>query len=44
MFNIPNAIKIELGNVLQGSAEGPIGIGALVIIALKLSSFFADQW
>jgi hypothetical protein len=32
MFDGPNTIAIKLGNCLQGTAEGPLGIGALLII------------
>jgi len=32
MFAGPNKLAIKLGDYLQGSAEGPLGIGALLII------------
>jgi hypothetical protein len=32
MLTVPNTIAIKLGSVLQGSAEGPLGIGALLLI------------
>lgn len=32
MFAGPNTIAIKLGDYLQGTAEGPLGIGALLII------------
>ena len=34
MFNGPNTIVIKLGDYLQGTAEGPLGIGALLLIAV----------
>jgi hypothetical protein len=30
MLAVQNTIGIKLGNVLHGSAEGPLGIGALL--------------
>jgi uncharacterized integral membrane protein len=33
MFAVQNTIGINLGNVLQGHAQGPLGIGALLLIA-----------
>jgi uncharacterized integral membrane protein len=33
MLAVQNTIGINLGNVLQGHAEGPLGIGALLLIA-----------
>jgi uncharacterized integral membrane protein len=36
MFAGPNTIAIKLGDYLQGTAEGPLGIGALLIILLCL--------
>jgi hypothetical protein len=36
MLTVQNAIGIKLGNFLQGSAEGPLGIGALLIITAML--------
>jgi uncharacterized integral membrane protein len=32
MFAGPNTIAIKLGDYLQGTAEGPLGIAALLII------------
>jgi hypothetical protein len=32
MFAGPNTIAINLGDYLQGKAEGPLGISALLII------------
>jgi uncharacterized integral membrane protein len=33
MLAVQNTIGINLGNILQGHAEGPLGIGALLLIA-----------
>jgi len=32
MLTAPNTIAIKLGDYLQGTAEGPLGIGALLIV------------
>ena len=32
MLTGPNTIAIKLGDFLQGSAEGPLGIGALLLV------------
>jgi hypothetical protein len=37
MLTVQNTIGIKLGNVLQGTAEGPLGIGGLLLIALLVS-------
>jgi hypothetical protein len=37
MLAVQNAIGIKLGNVLQGTAEGPLGIGALLVIAVLVA-------
>jgi hypothetical protein len=34
MLVVPNTIGIKLGNILQGTAEGPLGITALLLRAL----------
>jgi hypothetical protein len=34
VFAGPNTIAIKLGDYLQGTAEGPLGIGALLLIFL----------
>jgi uncharacterized integral membrane protein len=34
MFAGPNTIGIKLGDYLQGTAQGPLGIGALLLILL----------
>ena len=36
MFAEYNALGIEIGGCLKGHAEGPLGIGALLIIVLVL--------
>jgi hypothetical protein len=36
MFTVQNSIAIQLGSLAQGSAEGPLGIGALLLIVLIL--------
>jgi hypothetical protein len=43
MLAVQNTIGIKLGNVLQGSAEGPLGIGALLVIAVLLSFIFCRR-
>jgi hypothetical protein len=37
MLAVQNTIGINLGNVLQGYAEGPLGIGALLVITLLVA-------
>jgi hypothetical protein len=39
MFVGPNTIAIKLEDYLQGTAEGLLGIGALLLIALALIAF-----
>jgi hypothetical protein len=34
MLDVPNTIGIKFGNILQGTAEGPLGIIALLVLAL----------
>jgi hypothetical protein len=34
MFAGPNTIAIKIGDYLQGTAEGPLGIGALLVVFL----------
>jgi hypothetical protein len=36
-----NTVAIKLGSVLQGSADGPLGIGALLLIAFALIALAA---
>ena len=36
MLTLQNTIGFKLGSFLEGSAEGPMGIGALVIITAML--------
>jgi hypothetical protein len=43
MLAVQNTIGIKLGNVLQGSAEGPLGIGALLVIAVLLALIFCRR-
>jgi uncharacterized integral membrane protein len=38
MFAGPNTIAIKFGNYLQGTAKGPLGIGALLIILLGVAA------
>jgi len=38
MLAVQNTIGINLGNVLQGHAEGPLGIGALIVIAMLIAA------
>lgn len=38
MFTGPNTIAIKLGDYLQGSAKGPLGIGALLIILFCIAA------
>jgi hypothetical protein len=37
VLTVQNTIGIKLG-VLQGTAEGPLGIGALVLIAMLVTA------
>jgi uncharacterized integral membrane protein len=37
MLTVQNTIGIKLG-ALQGTAEGPLGIGALLVIALLVAT------
>ena len=34
MLTVQNTIAIKAGNDFEGSAEGPLGIGALLVIAV----------
>jgi hypothetical protein len=34
MFAGPNTIAIKIGDYLQGTAEGPLGIAALLVVFL----------
>lgn len=38
MFAGPNTIAVKLGDYLQGTAEGPLGIGALLIILVCIAA------
>jgi hypothetical protein len=38
MFAGPNTIAIKLAGYLHGSAEGPLGIGALLIILFCIAA------
>ena len=38
MFAGPNTIAIKLCDCLQGTAEGPLGIGALLIILVCIAA------
>jgi hypothetical protein len=38
MFTGPNTIAIKLGDYLQGTAEGPLGIGALLLILCGIAA------
>jgi hypothetical protein len=40
---VQNTIALKLGNVLQGSAEGPLGIGALLVIVIAVIAL-AESW
>jgi uncharacterized integral membrane protein len=41
MLAVPNTIGIKLGDFLQGNADGPLGIGALLLIVLALIALTA---
>jgi hypothetical protein len=41
MLTVQNTIAIKLGNSLQGSAEGPLGIGALLLIVFAVLAWAA---
>jgi hypothetical protein len=43
MLTVQNAIGIKLGNVLQGSAKGPLGIGALLVITVLFAVIFCRR-
>jgi uncharacterized integral membrane protein len=38
MFAGPNTIAIKLGDYLQGTAEGPLGIGALLLVLFGVAA------
>ena len=44
MLTVQNTISITLGNVLRGSADGPLGIGALLIIVLAVIALAEIRW
>jgi hypothetical protein len=43
MLAVQNTISIKLGDSLQGSAEGPLGIGALLVIAMLVAVIFCQR-
>jgi hypothetical protein len=43
MLAVQNTISIKLGDSLQGSAEGPLGIGALLVIAMPVAVIFCQR-
>jgi hypothetical protein len=40
MLTVQNTITIKFGNNFEGSAEGPLGIGALLAISLLVATIF----
>jgi hypothetical protein len=40
MLAVQNTIAIKFGNNFEGSAEGPLGIGALLVISLLVATIF----
>jgi uncharacterized integral membrane protein len=42
MFAVQNAIGIKFG-ILQGTAEGPIGIGAMLVIVVAFAIIFCRR-
>jgi uncharacterized integral membrane protein len=43
MLAVQNTISIKLGDSLQGNAEGPLGIGALLVIAMLVAVIFCQR-
>ncbi len=43
MLVVQNTIGINLGNVLQGHAEGPLGMGALLLITLLVAVLISGR-
>jgi hypothetical protein len=43
MFTEHNELGIELGGGFKGHAEGPLGIGAMLMIALLFAFIFCRQ-
>ena len=43
MLAVHNTISIKLGDSLQGNAEGPLGIGALLVIAMLAAVIFCQR-
>ena len=43
MLTVQNTIGIKLANALQGTAEGPLGIGALLVIVVLFAIIFRRQ-
>ena len=44
MLTAQNAIGIKLGNALQGTAEGPLGIGAFMVVVVLFAIIFCRRW
>ena len=44
MLAVQNTIGIKLGNFLQGNAEGPLGIGALLLITVLVAALFCRRY
>jgi hypothetical protein len=40
MLTVQNTIAIRFGNDFEGSAEGPLGIGALLVITVLVAAIF----
>ena len=43
MLAVHNTISIKLGDSLQGNVEGPLGIGALLVIAMLVAVIFCQR-
>ena len=43
MLAVHNTISIKLGDSLQGNVEGPLGIGALLGIAMLVAAIFCQR-
>jgi hypothetical protein len=44
LLTVQNSLGLKFGNILQGTAEGPLGIGALLLIAMALIALAAMHW
>jgi hypothetical protein len=43
MLAVQNTISIKLGDSLQGNAEGPLGMGVLLVIVMLVAVIFCRR-